>query len=121
MLQFDLQTYYTWINTTIINSTHVRVGKEILSIKESPFARLGGVPRLPNVILYSMDAQKVHLGKRAYCSCVKRSLTPKGLVFLNLFLFMILCLLPLIVQKFGNFKAMVKRSVERSRLSLKLF
>ena len=121
MLQFDLQTYYTWINTTIINSTHVQDGNEIVSMKHSPFARLGGVPRLPTVILYSMDAEKVHLGKRAYCSCVKRSLTPKGLIFLNLFLFMILCLLPLIVQKFGNFKALVKRSVERSRLSLKLF
>ena len=76
---------------------------------------------LPTVILYSMDAEKLHLGKRAYCTCVKRSLTPKGLVFLNLFLFMVLCLLPLIVQKFGGFSALVEKSVARGRLSLKLF
>ena len=76
---------------------------------------------LPTVILYSMDAKKIHLGKRAYCTCVKRSLTSKGLVFLNLFLFMVLCLLPLIVQKFGGFSALVEKSVARARLSLKLF
>ena len=116
-----MQTFFTWINTTILNMTHVQDGNEIIPITDSPFSNSADFPRLPTVILYSMDAEKLHLGDRAYCSCVKRSLTPKGLVFLNLLLFMVLCLLPLIVRKFGNFSALVEKSVARGRFSLKLF
>jgi len=115
-----MQTFFIWINTTILNMTHVQDGNEIIQIKDSPFNNIADFPRLPTVILYSMDAEKLHLEDQAYCSCVKRSLTPKGLVFLNLFLFMGLCLLPLIFQKFGNFSALVEKSVARG-LSLKLF
>ena len=116
-----MQSFFTWINTSILNMTHVQDGNEIILIKNTPFNNSGVFPRLQTVILYSMDAEKLHLGDRAYCSCVKRSLTPKGLVFLNLFLFMVLCLLPLIVKKIGNFSALVEKSVARGRISLKLF
>ena len=105
-----------------MNHAKIERGKRVNEPKISISFFVGMVyTLLLTVILYSMDAEKLHLGNRAYCSCVRRSLTQKGLVFLNLFLFMVLCLLPLIVQKIGGFSALVEKSVARGRLSLKLF
>ena len=61
-LQFDLKTIHTWINTTILNSTHAQDGNEIVLIKETPFRKFNDNPRLPTVVLYSMDTQKLQIG-----------------------------------------------------------
>ena len=95
-LQFDLKTIHTWINTTILNITHIQDGKNIKHINDTLF---DGDPILPTVIFYSMDSQKLQLGETvrpAFCSCVKVSVTSKGFVFLNLLLGMMLLLLPLV-------------------------
>ena len=61
-LQFDLKTTHTWINTTILNSTHARDGSQIVLIKNTSFQKFDADPRLPTVVLYSMDTQKLQLG-----------------------------------------------------------
>ena len=61
-LQFDLKTIHTWINTTILNSTHVQDGNEIVLIKETPYGKIASYPRLPTVVLYSMDTHKLQIG-----------------------------------------------------------
>ena len=120
-LNYDMQTFTSWIDVRILNLTHAFDGNEIVLIKTTPFNYSAEYPRLPTAILYSMATQKLKLGDQAYCACVKQSLTSKGLAFLNLFLCMILCLLPLIAQKFVKFSGLVENSVARGRLSLKLF
>ena len=50
------------MNTTILNSTHARDGSEIVVIKDTPFGKFDTDPRLPTVVLYSMDTQKLQLG-----------------------------------------------------------
>ena len=61
-LQFDLKTHHTWINTTILNLTHAQDGNEIVLIKETPYGRFAEYPRLPSVVLYSMDTHKLQIG-----------------------------------------------------------
>ena len=61
-LQFDLKTIHTWINTTILNLTHAQDGNEIVLIKGTPYGRTADYPRLPTVVLYSMDTHKLQIG-----------------------------------------------------------
>ena len=53
---------HTWINTTILNLTHAQDGNEIVLIKETPYGRFAEYPRLPSVVLYSMDTHKLQIG-----------------------------------------------------------
>jgi len=61
-LQFHFKTTHTWINTTILNSTHVQDGNEILLIRDTPFGKYYKHPHLPTVVFYSMDTQKLQIG-----------------------------------------------------------
>ena len=45
-----------------MNSTHAQDGNEIVLIKDTPFGRMAGYPRLPTVVLYSMDSHKLQIG-----------------------------------------------------------
>ena len=42
-----MNTFFIWIDTTILNMTHVRDGNEIVPIKETPYNKIGEFPRLP--------------------------------------------------------------------------
>ena len=58
-----MQTVHTWINTTILNSTHAQDGNEIVLIRETPFGKqFGTYPSLPTIVLYSMDKEKLQIG-----------------------------------------------------------
>jgi len=61
-LQFDLQTVHTWMNTTILNSTHAQDGNEIVLIRETPFWKeFETYPSLPTIVLYSIDKEKLQI------------------------------------------------------------
>ena len=57
-----MQTVHTWINTTILNSTHAQDGNETVHIRETPYWKeFGTYPSLPTIVLYSIDKEKLQI------------------------------------------------------------
>ena len=54
-LQYDLNTISTWINVTILNSTHAIDGIEIVPLVETPFSNTADEPMLPDSIVSSIE------------------------------------------------------------------